>query len=89
MLYKNQYISDDEFIRTFESDIDENELEWHEDEFDREVIVMNESDWSFQFDEEIPQKLNKDTTIFIKKGRFHRVMKGTTPLVIKVKEYGR
>jgi len=76
MLYNNQYISDNEFIRTFDSDIDENELEWH-------------GDWSFQFDEEIPQKLNKNKTICIKKGRFHRVLKGTTSLVIKIKEYGR
>jgi hypothetical protein len=89
MLYNNQYISDNEFIRTFDSDIDENELEWHEDEYDREVTVMNDSDWSFQFDEEIPQKLNKNKTICIKKGRFHRVLKGTTSLVIKIKEYGR
>jgi len=72
-------------IRTFSQDIDENELVWHRDQRDRKVTVLEQTDWQFQFDNEIPQVL-KDT-IFIPKDTYHRVIKGTGELKIQIQEY--
>lgn len=72
-------------IRTFSQDIDENELVWHRDQRDRKVTVLEQTDWQFQFDNEIPQVL-KDT-IFIPKDTYHRVIKGTGELKIQIQEF--
>ena len=71
--------------RKFTQEIDEQELVWHRDRKDREVTVLNETDWQFQFDNEIPQIL-KDV-IFIPKNSYHRVIKGTGELNIQIQEF--
>lgn len=72
-------------VRTFSQNIDEDELVWHRDEKDREVTVLQETDWKFQFDNELPQLL-KDV-IFIPKNTYHRVIKGTGELNIQILEF--
>lgn len=72
-------------IRTFSQDIDEDELVWHRDRKDREVTVLQQTDWQFQFDNEIPQLL-KDV-IFIPKNTYHRLIKGTGELNVQILEF--
>lgn len=72
-------------VRTFSQDIDEDELVWHRDKKDREIKVLEETDWMFQFDNELPQII-KDV-IFIPKNTYHRVIKGTNNLNITILEY--
>ena len=72
-------------VRTFSQNIDENELVWHRDRNDREVTVLQETDWKFQFDNELPQLL-KDV-IFIPKNTYHRVIKGTGELNLQILEF--
>ena len=72
-------------VRTFSQDIDEDELVWHRDKKDREIRVLEETDWMFQFDNELPQII-KDV-IFIPKNTYHRVIKGTNNLNITISEY--
>ena len=72
-------------VRTFSQDIDEDELVWHRDKKDREVTVLQETDWKFQFDNELPQLL-KDV-IFIPKNTYHRVIKGTGELNLQILEF--
>jgi len=72
-------------VRTFSQDIDEEELVWHRDREDREVTVLEETDWQFQFDNEIPQVL-KDV-IFIPKNTYHRLIKGTGELNVHIIEF--
>ena len=72
-------------VRTFSQDIDEDELVWHRDKKDRQVTVLEETDWQFQFDNEIPQLL-KDV-IFIPKNTYHRLIKGTGELNIQILEF--
>jgi hypothetical protein len=71
-------------IRTFSSKIDDSELKWHWDEQDRTVTPINENDWQFQFDDQLPMPLTCGQAIFIPEGLFHRVIKGTTDLVVKI-----
>jgi hypothetical protein len=73
-------------IRTFSSSIDEMDLKWHWDEEDRLVEPLNENDWQFQFDNQLPEKIYKP--IHIPAGVIHRVIKGSTDLIVKItKQY--
>jgi hypothetical protein len=71
-------------IRTFSQNIDSQELKWHRDREDRIVNPIGNNDWMFQRDNCLPEPIDKE--IFIKKGEWHRVIKGTTDLEIKVKK---
>ena len=85
--FTEHIISKSVVIRTFSDNIDESELEWHWDEEDRIVEPLNENDWLFQFDNELPEKIYKQ--IVIPAGVIHRVIKGKTNLIVKItKENG-
>jgi hypothetical protein len=75
----------DTIQRKFKQDIDEEELVWHRDRRDREVTIVQETDWMFQLEDEIPQQL-KDI-IFIPKDTYHRLLKGTGELNILIQEF--
>jgi hypothetical protein len=83
--YTENKQSESVVIRTFSSIIDEMELQWHWDEEDRLVEPLNENDWQFQFDNELPMRIYKQ--ICIPRGVMHRVIKGTTDLVVKITKY--
>ena len=68
-------------IRIFDQDVDEMELVWHRDREDRIVEALETTDWMFQLDNNLPQRLKK---IFIPKGTYHRVIKGSGDLKVKV-----
>jgi len=70
--------------REFLETVDEEELVWHRDRRDREVELLEPTDWKFQFDNEIPF-LIKDK-IFIPRETYHRLIKGTQNLRIKINE---
>ena len=76
---------DNLIVRTFSQDIDEKELVWHRDREDRQVTVLEETDWQFQFDNELPQVLKN--TIFIPKNTYHRLIKGTGELNVHIIEF--
>jgi len=68
--------------RVFSKDVDPEELKWHRDEEDRTVIPLNQNDWQFQRDNCLPEPISKE--IEIKRGEWHRVIKGTTDLEVKI-----
>ena len=82
----SEKINNGVYIRTFSSDLNENELKWHFDEEDRIVICENNTDWLFQFDNELPITINKNEPIVIQKNIFHRIIKGTNNLKLKIKK---
>jgi len=73
-------------VRTFSSNLDENELKWHFDEEDRIVVCEHETDWQIQIDNELPEKIQKNKKYFIPEGEYHRVIKGCGDLTVKVKK---
>jgi quercetin dioxygenase-like cupin family protein len=73
-------------IREFDLNISNNELVWHRDEKDRHVTVLEGKGWYFQRDNELPLELKENDSIFIPKLTYHRVIKGSTPLKIKIQE---
>lgn len=82
--FSQEIIGDNIYLREFSPDVETGELQWHFDEEDRIVESLNENDWLIQFDNELPKSLEK--TIFIEKGKYHRIIKGTTPLKLKIKK---
>jgi hypothetical protein len=69
-------------IRVFDQDIDPIELMWHRDQEDRIVEAVEPTDWQVQLDNELPTLI--DRPIFIPKYIWHRTIKGTGPLKIKI-----
>ena len=59
------------------------EFVWHRDKEDRIVEPMHDTDWLFQLDNDIPRRLAKDK-LFIPKETYHRLIKGTGDLVVKI-----
>jgi hypothetical protein len=87
MIYSQQNLSDKKFKRVFSQDVPEKELVWHMDKENRLVEVLEDTDWYFQMDNELPISLKKGVKFSIPKKTFHRVIKGTTDLVILIEEY--
>jgi hypothetical protein len=82
--FSEEKISNNTYLREFYPDVATDELQWHYDEEDRLVESLNENDWQIQFDNELPKRING--TFFIEKNRYHRILKGTTPLKLKIKK---
>ena len=68
-------------LRTFDQNVSEDELVWHRDREDRIVTALQPTDWQVQLENELPIPL---TEVFIPKGLYHRVVKGTGDLHIRV-----
>jgi hypothetical protein len=68
-------------IREFSQDTPSFEFVWHRDKEDRIVEAMHHTDWKFQMDNLVPQEINR---IFIPKETYHRLIKGTNNLVLKI-----
>ena len=80
--YRDLEITNKYIIREFGEDIDPIELMWHRDDEDRIIEILGETDWSIQLDNQLPSSLNE--RIFIKRHQWHRVVKGTGTLKLKI-----
>jgi hypothetical protein len=78
--------TDLEDIRIFSNKVPDYKLLWHRDREDRVVMSVGETDWMVQLDNDLPKSLNNE--IFIPKGVYHRVIKGTGDLKIKIQRIG-
>ena len=73
---------DDGDIRTFSKDVDSHELKWHRDDEDRIVPPVGRHAWMFQRDDHLTERISGE--IRIARGEWHRVIKGTTDLVVRI-----
>lgn len=80
--YTDLEITDKYIIREFNENIDPIELMWHRDNEDRTIEIIGETDWKIQLDNQLPTSLNE--SIFIPRHMFHRVIKGTGTLKLKI-----
>lgn len=80
--FKETIISDENSRIEISSETSEEFIFCHKDPEDRIVEPLNENAWQFQFDNELPQSINK--TIETSKDIFHRVIQGTGILKIKL-----
>ena len=77
--------SSDTVLRHFNKSAPDHLYKWHADDEDRFVESLNENDWQFQFDNELPQSIEPGKIIHIPKGLIHRLIKGTSELSISIK----
>jgi len=75
-------VTDQYIIREFTENIDPIELMWHRDDENRLVEIIGETDWQVQLENQLPTSLNQP--IFIPKHEWHRVIKGTGTLKLKI-----
>ena len=73
-------------IREFSKDVDSDELVWHRDRKDRDVTVLEGTGWQLQMDNRLPFYLTPGMTYHIPKNTYHRVIKGSTDLLVEIKE---
>ena len=73
-------------IREFLDDVNDGELVWHRDKHTREVTVVEGTGWSLQLDNQLPKQLERGRLYTIPKMEYHRLIKGTGKLVVKIWE---
>jgi len=80
--FSEEIKNSNESIRIFKSDIDDESLMWHRDREDRIIESIGDTDWMIQLDNELPKKIGGE--VFIPMGIYHRLIKGTGDLKIKL-----
>ena len=80
--FKQIQLNYNQYLREFSENVDSDELEWHRDREDRIVEVIQNNNWLFQMDNELPVLLK--LKLFIPKEKYHRVIKGTGTLILKI-----
>ena len=80
--YIDLEVTDEYILRQFSENVDPIELLWHRDDEDRTVEIVGETDWSLQLDNSLPTSLQE--RIFIPRHQWHRVIKGTGVLTLKI-----
>ena len=80
--YKDLEVTKYYIIREFDQSIDPIELMWHRDLENRLVQSIESTDWMLQLDNNLPISFNE--SIFIPKHVWHRVIKGTNTLKLKI-----
>lgn len=82
--YADHQISESEILRTFDETIDPIELMWHRDDEDRIVEAIGKTDWLIQLEDELPREMKG--RINIPRHEWHRLIKGTADLTVKIKK---
>lgn len=82
--YKETKISNNTFIREFTQETDSGEFMWHRDYEDRIIESIEDTNWMIQIDNELPKVISGE--IFIPKGVFHRLIKGSDNLKIRLQK---
>ena len=80
--YIDLEVTDKYILRQFNETIDPIELLWHRDDEDRVVEIIGNTNWMLQLDNSLPTSLQE--RIFIPKHEWHRVIKGTGVLNLKI-----
>ena len=80
--YTDILTTDEYIIREFDENIDPIELMWHRDDEDRLIEAIEPTDWLVQLDNQLPVSMNQP--IFIPRLIWHRTIKGTGKLKIKI-----
>jgi quercetin dioxygenase-like cupin family protein len=84
--YTDQHLDDGAFIRTFDENLNEQELIWHRDKNNREIAVLAGGGWQLQMDNKLPQELKAGNLYYINKEEYHRLIKGNGTLKLKIWE---
>ena len=84
--FKQQTTDNNKLLREFSKDVETAELVWHRDRCDRIVTVREGKGWQLQMDNQLPVKLSSGSSYSIPKNTYHRILKGSTNLVVEIQE---
>jgi hypothetical protein len=87
MAYIEHKLNSGKILRTFSKDVLAEELVWHRDKNNRIIEVVEGEGWEIQFDDKLPEPLEKGKEYVIPAYTFHRIKRGKTDLVIKIEEH--
>ena len=80
--YTDLLVTSEYIIREFDENIDPIELMWHRDDENRTIEIIGDTDWMIQLEDKLPTSMND--SIFIPKHAWHRAIKGTGKLKLKI-----
>ena len=83
----NDIKDDDKFVRTFDENVEMDDLIWHRDKKDRVITVLDGNGWQLQMENELPFSLNVNENYYIQREVYHRVIRGEGQLKLSIKEY--
>lgn len=86
MVTYTDVIDDRVIIRTFDQGVSDDELIWHRDKKHRFVEIVEGNGWKLQLDNKIPRDLKVGKKFFIPSMVYHRILKGSTKLTVKIQE---
>ena len=86
---RKKYVSDIDinYLLNVEN-ISSEELKWRFDNEDRIIRPLNETNWQYQSDNQLPILLENNKTIYIPKGKYHRFIKGSGELKVEISTKG-
>jgi len=85
--FKEREVGDGLVIRRFSASVPDEELTWHRDGEDREIVLVDGEGWSFQRDNSLPVLLKKGECHSIREGEWHRLIKGSGEAVLRIKKF--
>ena len=84
--YTEKRVTPNKVIRTFSSNVSNDELLWHRDQQRRRVRVITSDNWQFQYEDELPISMEAGTILEIPATEYHRIIKGNGDLVVEIQE---
>ena len=82
--YSEKLLTENILLREFSKNLNQSNLAWHRDNEDRKIIVIEGNGWKFQKDNCLPEKIFPGDLVEIKAGEYHRLIKGTSDLIVKI-----
>lgn len=83
--FKEENLQENVVLRTFSEETLNEELKWHWDAEDRIIYPQHKTDWQIQIDNQLPEVII--SVVMIKAGEWHRVIKGSGSLTVKIEKY--
>jgi len=87
--YKESVLSENTLIRGFSIRTPVDQLTWHRDRDDRTIVVIEGIGWKFQRDNKLPVILESGDKLSISAGAYHRLIKGSSNLIIAIVKEGK
>ena len=74
--------------RQFDKNLNSEELNWHMDKEDREIILVEGEGWYIQLENKVPQLIPKESFFKIPKETWHRIInKNGSNLLINIRKF--
>jgi len=83
----SEEVQNEVILRVFKEDVENDELVWHRDRKDRKVEIIESNNWLFQFEDQLPIEMKKGDVLNIPKESYHRIIKGSNDLIVKIFEF--